>query len=51
MAHKGKISAEKAKIKAENEYEKFRVEQDKYYVSDFDKEAKRLLEKEIKDKK
>lgn len=34
---KGKISAEKAKQKAENEYEKYRVIQDKKFVSDFDK--------------
>ena len=51
LAHKGKVSAEKAKIKVESEYKKFRVEQDKYYVSDFDKEAKKILEKEKKNKK
>lgn len=34
---KGKISAEKAKQKAENEYEKYKVIQDKKFVSDFDK--------------
>lgn len=34
---KGKISAEKAKLKAENEYEKYKVIQDKKFVSDFDK--------------
>ncbi len=34
---KGKISHKQAKEKAENEYEKFKVIQDKNYVSDFDR--------------
>lgn len=34
---KGKISAEIAKNKAESEYEKYKVIQDRNYVSDFDK--------------
>lgn len=34
---KWKISAEEAKEFAEKEFEKFRVEQDKQYLSDFDK--------------
>ncbi len=38
----GKVSALTAKIKAENEYEKFRIIQDKDYVSDFDREIKKL---------
>ena len=41
----GKISAEMAKIHAETEFEKYRIIQDKIYISDFDKlleEAKRL---------
>lgn len=42
LENKGKISALEAKIKAETEYEKFRVIQDKNYVSDFDIEVKRL---------
>ena len=33
----GKISALQAKLKAEAEYEKYRVEEDKMYLSDFDK--------------
>ena len=37
----GKISAELAKIHAENEFEKYRIVQDRLYKSDFDK----LLEK------
>lgn len=38
----GTISALEAKIKAEGEYEVFRKIQDQQYVSDFDKEVKRL---------
>ena len=34
---KGRISAEKAKQKAESEYEKYKIIQDKKFVSDFDK--------------
>jgi len=43
LTHKGKISAEEARIKAEGEYEKFRVKQDKNYISDFDREIKMLI--------
>lgn len=39
---KGKISALQAKLKAYEEYDKYRVIQDRLYVSDFDKEVKRL---------
>ena len=41
----GKISAEMAKLHAETEFEKYRVIQDKNYISDFDElltEAKNL---------
>jgi len=38
----GKISALEAKLKAEQEYEVFRKIQDQYYISDFDKEIKRI---------
>lgn len=38
----GKISALEAKLKAEQEYVIFRKIQDKTYISDFDKEVKRL---------
>jgi hypothetical protein len=41
----GKITAEQAKIKAYEEYNKFRVIQDKSYESDFDRELKMLEEK------
>jgi hypothetical protein len=39
------ISAEQAKEKAYAEYDKFRLIQDKEYLSDFDKEIKRWKEK------
>ena len=42
----GKISMLEAKLKAESEYDKYRVIQDKNYVSDFDREIKKLLSKE-----
>ena len=42
LTNKGKISMLEAKIKAETEFEKFRVIQDQNYESDFDKEIKRL---------
>jgi len=45
LLDKGKISALEAKIKAEAEYDKFRVIQDKNYVSDFDKEIQRITGK------
>lgn len=38
----GKISAEKAAQKAEAEFEKYRKNQDKKYISDFDREVKKL---------
>ncbi len=42
LQDKGKVSALQAKLKAEAEYEKYRVIQDKKYISDFDEEIKRL---------
>ena len=45
----GKISAEMAKIHAETEFEKYRIVQDKIYISDFDELL--LRSKDIKDKK
>ena len=42
----GKVSAAVAKETAEKEYEKFRIIQDKNYISDFDKEVKKLSKKE-----
>jgi len=45
----GKVSAEVAKELAEREYEKYRVIQDKNYISDFDREIQQLLKKEGKE--
>ena len=42
LTDKGKVSALEAKLKAEQEYDKYRKIQDKNYESDFDKEIKRL---------
>ncbi len=47
LQDKGKISALEAKLKAEQEYEIYRVKQDKDYISDFDKEIKRITRKKI----
>ncbi len=44
----GKISHEVAVALAESEYEKYRVIQDKRYVSDFDREIKKYMEFEKK---
>jgi len=38
----GKVTALEAKIKAEGEYDKFRIQQDKDYISDFDREIKKI---------
>ncbi len=38
----GAVSALQAKLKAEAEYEVYRLRQDAEYVSDFDKEVRRL---------
>lgn len=40
-----KVSAKVAKELAEGEYKKFRVEQDRLFESDFDREIKRFLKK------
>ncbi len=42
LQDKGKISALEAKLKAEQEYDVYRIGQDKDYLSDFDKEIKRI---------
>jgi hypothetical protein len=42
LRDKGKISMLEAKLKAEGEYEKFRIIQDQNYESDFDKMIKSL---------
>ncbi len=48
LKDKGKISMLEAKLKAESEYDKFRVIQDQNYVSDFDKEMKKLIDEKKK---
>ena len=42
LKDKGKVSALEAKLKAEGEYEVYRKRQDEEYISDFDREIKRL---------
>jgi len=44
LLDKGKVSALQAKLKAETEYEQYRVQQDKNYVSDFDQFSQKILE-------
>jgi len=43
LIDKGKVSALETKIKAEAEYDKFRVIQNKQYISDFDEEVAKLI--------
>ncbi|TRX35196.1 virulence RhuM family protein [Flavobacterium sp. ZT3R18] len=45
LTDKGKISHLEAKIKAEMEFDKFRIIQDREYLSDFDKEVLKLNKK------
>ena len=45
LKDKGKVSALDAKVRVEQEYDKYRVIQDKNYVSDFDEEIKRITGK------
>ncbi|MBU3965410.1 virulence RhuM family protein [Patescibacteria group bacterium] len=44
----GKVSHEVAEALALGEYEKYRVEQDKNYISDFDREVKKILDSKKK---
>lgn len=46
LKDKGKVTALEAKIKAEQEYKKYRKIQDKNYISDFDIEIKRITGEE-----
>lgn len=41
----GKVSAEQAALKARHEFEKYRKESDKKYISDFDRAVKKYLQK------
>ena len=45
LQDKGKVDALQAKLKAEKEFEEYRVIQDDNYISDFDKEIKRITGK------
>lgn len=45
LQDKGKVSALEAKLKAEGEYEVYRSRQDNDYISDFDREIKRITGK------
>ena len=49
LQDKGKMSALEAKLKAEQEFEKFRESQDKEYISDFDREVKRIQDRQQND--
>jgi len=49
LQDKGKVSALKARLKAEQEYELYRIQQDKDYISDFDKEIRRISGKKTED--
>lgn len=50
LEDKGRVSMLEAKLKAEKEYEKYRIIQDKNYISDFDKEIRRITGKKDDDK-
>ncbi|MDP1721790.1 MAG: virulence RhuM family protein [Candidatus Gottesmanbacteria bacterium] len=45
LTNAGRISHEVAETLALDEYEKFKIVQDKNYISDFDREVKKLLQK------
>ena len=47
LQNKGSISAEQAKQFAEDEFEKFRIEQDRKYISDFDKIIEECQNKKV----
>ena len=45
LCNPGKVSSEVAKQLAFNHYEKFRIDQDQQFESDFDKEIERITKK------
>ena len=51
LENAGSVRAEEAVKKANQEYKKYKKEQDKNYISDFDREVKKLLEMEKGSKK
>ena len=48
LTNAGKISHKKAIERAKIEYRKYRKEEEKKYISDFDREVKKLLENKDK---
>jgi len=48
LTDKGKVSMLEAKLKAEKEFETYRISQDENYISDFDKEIQRIMGNEKK---
>ena len=48
LLNAGKISAEKASEKAEGEFAKYKKEQNKKHISDFDREVKIILKSKKK---
>ncbi|MCK5075927.1 MAG: virulence RhuM family protein, partial [Calditrichia bacterium] len=50
LEDKGKVTALEAKLRAEHEFEAYRIIQDKNFISDFDKEIKRISGKKDDDK-
>jgi len=48
LLNAGKVSAEKASEKAKNEFAKYKKEQDKKQISDFDREVKKILKSKKK---
>jgi len=49
LLDKGKVSHEVAMALAEEKYEKFRIEQDKNFISDFDIEVRKLRSRNLKE--
>ena len=49
LQDRGKVSAMEARQKAEQEYESFRELQDREFISDFDREVRRILGKQEED--
>ena len=44
LKDKGRVSTLETKLKAEQEYKEYRVKQDTNYISDFDREVRRIME-------
>ena len=47
LENTGKVNAEVARLFAESEFEKYKPIQDKLFVSDFDREVKKILKNNI----